>query len=167
MPSTPKTKEQKMPTGIVVIAEHADGHIKPVTYEIITFAKKLQHTTQSNPVKLLLLGDEVIDPAQELAEKSGLDVTRVQIPEMRSYNGELYLRVLTEYFSDKPPAFVCIAHTSQGLDYAPAEISDITESGIFEYLATLDEVREKQRRFLDVSAETTQVAIEQVCARPD
>ena len=120
MPSKPKTKEQKRPTGIVVIAEHADGHIKPVTYEIIAFAKKLQHTTQSNPVKLLLLGDEVINPAQELAEKSGLDVTGVQIPEMRSYNGELYLRVLTEYFSDKPPAFVCIAHTSQGLDYAPA-----------------------------------------------
>jgi electron transfer flavoprotein alpha subunit len=109
-----------MGNNIVVIAEQADGQIRPVTYEIISFAKKLQHTTRSNPIKVFLLADEVENLAQELAEKSGLDVMAVQVPEMEGYNGELYLRVLTEFISDIQPGFVCIAHTSQGLDYAPA-----------------------------------------------
>ncbi|MBT8370493.1 MAG: electron transfer flavoprotein subunit alpha/FixB family protein, partial [Deltaproteobacteria bacterium] len=109
-----------MGNSIVVIAEHAESQIRPVTYEIISFAKKLQRSTHSIPVKVLLLADEVKNPAHELADKSGLDVTAVQIPEMTGYNGELYLRVLTEFLPDMQPAFVCIAHTSQGLDYAPA-----------------------------------------------
>lgn len=120
MPSKPKPKEQKMPTGIVVIAEHADGHIRPVTYEIISFAKKLQRRAPSNRINVVLLADKVENPAQMLADKSGLDITAVQISTMPHYNGELYLRVLTDILSDTPPAFVCIAHTSQGLDYAPA-----------------------------------------------
>ena len=109
-----------MGNNIVVIAEHADGHIRPVTYEIISFAKKLQRRAPSNQIKVVLLADKVENPAQTLADKSGLDVTAVQIPKMPHYNGELYLRVLTDILSDTPPAFVCIAHTSQGLDYAPA-----------------------------------------------
>jgi len=109
-----------MGNNIVVIAEHAEGQIRPVTYEIISFAKKLQRSTPSKSVKVLLLADDAENPAHELADKSGLDVTAVQIPEMTGYNGELYLRVLAEFLSDMPPAFVCIAHSSQGLDYAPA-----------------------------------------------
>jgi len=109
-----------MGNNIVVIAEHADGHIRPVTYEIISFAKKLQRSAPSNRIKVVLLADKVENPAQALADKSGLDVTAVQIPQMPHYNGELYLHVLTDILSDRPPAFVCIAHTSQGLDYAPA-----------------------------------------------
>ena len=109
-----------MPTKIVVIAEHAEGHTRPVTYEIISFAKKLQRRIRSKPVEVLILAEEVENPAREIAEKSGLDVTAVQCAKMSGYNGELYLRVLTEYLAANPPAFVCIAHTSQGLDYAPA-----------------------------------------------
>jgi electron transfer flavoprotein alpha subunit len=122
MSKTPKQKDKKQirPKGIVVIAEHADGRIRPVTYEIISFAKQLQGSTPSNPIKLLLLADENQNPARELADKSGLDVAVVQIPEMTTYNGELYTHVLNEIFTERHPAFVCIAHTSQGMDYAPA-----------------------------------------------
>jgi polysaccharide pyruvyl transferase WcaK-like protein len=49
-----------------------------------------------------------------------------------------------------------------GLDYAPAEIADITAKGILDYLRTLDEVRDRQRLFLEASAETTQAAIDKV-----
>ena len=109
-----------MGNNIVVIAEHVDDHIKPVTYEIISFAKKLQRSTQLNSVKVLLLAEEVQISAHELAEKSGLDVIAIQIPELTIYNGERYLQVLLEFLPDMQPAFVCIAHTTQGLDYAPA-----------------------------------------------
>ncbi len=109
-----------VPNGIVVVAEHTAGQIRPVTYEVISFAKKLQRRTSSSPIKVLLLADEVENPARELADKSGLDVTAMHIPKMTGYSGELYLQVLTEFLADMRPAFVCIGHTSQGQDYAPA-----------------------------------------------
>jgi electron transfer flavoprotein alpha subunit len=113
-------KKHKMPASIVIVAEHADGRIRPVTYEVISFAKKLQRRTSYSPIKVVLLADEVEHPARELADQSGLDVTAMCIPPMADYNGELYVQVLTQFLADMHPAFVCIAHTSQGQDYAPA-----------------------------------------------
>jgi electron transfer flavoprotein alpha subunit len=109
-----------MGNNIVVIAEHADGQVKPVTYELISFAKKLQRSSRLDPIRVLLLADETDDPAREIAENTGLDVTAIQIPKMVNYNGELYTHALAELLAGRPPSFVCIAHTSQGSDYAPA-----------------------------------------------
>jgi len=120
MTSKPPTQKQKMTSAIVIVAEHAEGRIKPVTYEVIAFARKLQRHTSSSPISILLLADEVENPAQELADRCGLDVTAMRIPAMQSYNGELYVQVLAEFLADMHPAFVCTAHTSQGQDYAPA-----------------------------------------------
>jgi electron transfer flavoprotein alpha subunit len=104
---------------IVVIAEHADGQIRPVTYELVAFAKKLQRATGSTPIRVILLADDVKGLAQDLADNTGLDVTAMQLPEMAYYNGELYTHALAEHFADHHPSFVCIAQTSQGSDYAP------------------------------------------------
>ena len=106
--------------GIVVIAEQASGQIKPVVYEVIAFARKLQRNTDSGSIKVLLLSDKIENPARVLADQSGLDVTGIQIPEMESYSGEVYLQALTEVLAEMQPGFVCMAHSSQGLDYAPA-----------------------------------------------
>ena len=120
-----KAAEEKStpPTGsnrIVIVAEHEQGRIKPVTYEVVYFARKLQRCTSAGPLSVLLLADEVENPARELADRCGLDVTAMQIPAMASYNAEIYLQVLAEFLADLRPAYVCIAHTSQGQDYAPA-----------------------------------------------
>ena len=92
----------------------------PVVYEIISFATKLQRSATTHSIKILLLADDAENPAREFAEQSGLDVSAIQIPQMTGYSGELYLQALSEVLSDMQPAFVCIAHTSQGQDYAPA-----------------------------------------------
>jgi electron transfer flavoprotein alpha subunit len=115
-----KNEKQIMQNSIVVIAEHADGQIRPVTYELLAFAKKLQRATRSIPIRVILLADEVKGLARDIADNTGLDVTAVQIPEMANYNGELYTHALTDLLADMHPSFVCIAHTSQGSDYAPA-----------------------------------------------
>ena len=109
-----------MQNSIVVIAEHSDGQTRPVTYELLAFAKKLQRATRSIPIRVILLADEVKGLAQDIADNTGLDVTAVQIPEMANYNGELYTHALADLLADLHPSFVCIAHTSQGSDYAPA-----------------------------------------------
>lgn len=104
---------------IVVIAEHAAGHIKPVTYELIAFGKKLQQR-KSQTLEVIILGNEVTHLARKIADISGLDVTAIENSEAASYNGELYIEVLSVHLHDHQPAYVCIAHTSQGLDFAPS-----------------------------------------------
>ena len=109
-----------MGNDIVIVAEHCDGQIRPVTYELLAFAKKLQRAIRSIPIRVILLADEVKGLAPEIADHTGLDVMAVETPEMAHYNGELYTHVLADLLADLHPSFVCIAHTSQGSDYAPA-----------------------------------------------
>jgi electron transfer flavoprotein alpha subunit len=105
---------------IVVIAEHSGGQIRPVTYELVAFAKKLQRATGSAPIRVILLADDPKGLAQELADNTGLDVTAMQLTGMRYYSGEVYTYALAKHFANLHPSFVCIAQTSQGSDYAPA-----------------------------------------------
>ena len=125
-----------MTNNIAVIAEHTDGLVKPVTYELIAFAKKLPEA-KSKSIKVFILGAEILNPAQEIADESGLDVTGFEIPGMSVYNGELYSMVLAEHFCSARPRYVCIAHTSQGSDFAPAlalELNGACISGIEDVL---------------------------------
>jgi electron transfer flavoprotein alpha subunit len=55
-----------------------------------------------------------------MAETWGLDVTAVQVPGLASYNGEIYQSVLTDLLGEFEAAYVCSAHSSQGMDFAPA-----------------------------------------------
>jgi electron transfer flavoprotein alpha subunit len=108
-----------MPKSIIVIADHAGGRVNPVTYELIALADRLQQA-ESPTVKVFILGAEVRDLAKEIADQSGLVVTALEIPEMRVYNGEIYRNVLSQDLADDLPAYVCVAHTSRGQDFAPA-----------------------------------------------
>lgn len=104
---------------IIVIAEHFNGDIKQVTYELIAFALKLQQI-RGSAVKVIILGADVTECANEIAEKNGLEVTAVQVPGLITYNGEIYRNLLAKLMHDFHPSYICVAHTSQGLDFAPA-----------------------------------------------
>jgi electron transfer flavoprotein alpha subunit len=132
----------KMTNKIAVIAEHAGGRLKPVTFELIAFAKKLRQS-KSPAIQVLILGAEIKSLAQEIADESGLAVVGFEIPAMPDYNGELYNRILAEYFNADRPGYVCIAHTSRGSDFAPALAMDLNGaciSGIEDVLTFEDGV---------------------------
>jgi len=131
-----------MTNKIVVIAEHADGRINPVTFELIAFAKKLPEA-KSQAIQVVILGAEIQNLARIIADESGLDVMGLEVPGMPVYNGELYNRVLAEYFTGVAPLYVCIAHTSRGSDFAPAlaiELNGACISGIEDVLTFEDGV---------------------------
>jgi electron transfer flavoprotein alpha subunit len=113
-----------MRNGIVIIAEHADGKLKPVTYELLAFAGKLQQLT-SQSVSVLILGADVSSLAELIADRSSLDVTALAVPDLAEYNGELYSGILAEYFRAHRPAFVCVAHSSQGQDFGPVLAAEL------------------------------------------
>jgi electron transfer flavoprotein alpha subunit len=110
--------DDSMEKSIVVVAEHAAGRIKPATYELLAFAAKIKEA-RPLPITVVILGEEVVDLAREIADNCGYDVTAVQIPGMAYYNGEATIQALTALLATMRPAFVCIAQTSQGMDYAP------------------------------------------------
>jgi electron transfer flavoprotein alpha subunit len=113
-----------MRDGIVVIAEHGDGKLKPVTYELIAFAGKLQQLT-SHSIRVLILGADILSLAEVIAGQSSLDVTAFAIPDLPDYNGELYSGILAEHLRAHRPAFVCVAHSSQGQDFAPVLAAEL------------------------------------------
>jgi len=108
-----------MARSIVVVAEHCEGEIPPVCYELAAFAKELRQLHPAT-VRILILGDPIKDIARGLSEKTGLEVIGIQVPGLRSYTCEAYKKILGDFLLEMSPSYVCVPHTSTGWDYAPA-----------------------------------------------
>ncbi len=101
---------------VIVIAEHAEGNLRPVTFELIECARTLQQLG-SDEVKVIILGDDISQLAVEIAETSGKDIIAIKVPGLDSYNSDVYKKVLVETLSALNSSYVCIAHTTQGMDF--------------------------------------------------
>ena len=112
-----------MSQSIVVIAEHAEGRVRPVTYELVAFSRALQEQMPAADIKIIVITDAIITDAigvaETLAIKTGLSVSAVHVPGLAGYNAEVYKNVLARILSDWQPSYMCTAHSSQGLDFAP------------------------------------------------
>ncbi|MBI5594340.1 MAG: electron transfer flavoprotein subunit alpha/FixB family protein [Deltaproteobacteria bacterium] len=108
-----------MSQSIVVIAEHAEGQARPITYELAAFARTLQKEMPSPDIKIVIIGDAVDSVAQAIARRTGLNVFAIRVPDLAGYNAEVYKNVLTDVLTDWRPSHVCAAHSTQGLDFAP------------------------------------------------
>ena len=108
-----------MEQSIIIIAEHFEGELRPVTYELVGFALQLQRFCPAG-IKLVVLGDDVGGLAREAAGSTGLDVVAVNMRGLGTYNGEVYKHMLSERLPDLNPVYICMAHTTQGADLAPS-----------------------------------------------
>ena len=102
----------------MVIAEHFQGEIRPVTHELVRFAEALQEVRPAG-IQILVLGEKVEGLAKSLAKTTGKDVLGILAPQLTRYNGQAYKTVLHEVLREHPPAYVCVAHSSRGSDFAP------------------------------------------------
>lgn len=107
------------PPFIIVIAEHFEGRLKPVTFELVAFAKKIRRI-EPGDIKVLILGQDAAKLGQQIAATCALDTWVVEVPELVFYNGEVYQQVLVQLLAAQKPSYICCAHSSQGLDFAPA-----------------------------------------------
>lgn len=103
---------------IVIVAEHFRGKVRPVTYESVSCARKLQ-AIEAADLKAVILGNDVKALAVEPAETTGLDVIGLSSPHLSEYNGEVYKDALEDLLQDLRPAYVCVPATTQGADLAP------------------------------------------------
>lgn len=103
--------------GIFVLAEHRQGQIRDITYEMLTKARELAEKANVN-VTAVLLGNNVKEHAKNLAEYAST-VIIVEDAKLENFNSEAYKKVLSSLITMHKPLLVMTGHTSQGVDLAP------------------------------------------------
>ncbi len=105
-------------SGIFAIVEHVEGRATPATHDVIACATRLGHMTNAR-VRAIVVGDEIGGLSREIAEKTGVDVIEARTTGRALYNGEVYTRVVERIVEKRRPLYICAAHSSRGLDFAP------------------------------------------------
>jgi electron transfer flavoprotein alpha subunit len=103
---------------ITIIAEHFEGKIRPVTYELVAFAHEIQKFSLQK-ILMVILETATTSMADEIAQTACIDVVSLQHPTLGSYNQEHYISVLEKWLLKNPFSCLCTAHTTQGMDFAP------------------------------------------------
>ncbi|MBS3947016.1 MAG: electron transfer flavoprotein subunit alpha/FixB family protein [Dethiobacter sp.] len=103
---------------IFVLAEHRRGELREVSLEMLAAASSVA-SELGGKVLAVLLGSGVDSFAEKLAGYSD-SVLYVDDPLFADYNSEKYQRVMSALISQYNPELVMIAHTTQGVDMAPA-----------------------------------------------
>ena len=103
-----------MTNDILILAEHLNGKLSDISYEMVGKAKQLAPAFGGKVIAVLLGSG-----AQALAESIGADsVLYVDDPVLADFNPEAYSRVLVALIKERSPRLVMIGNTSAGMDLA-------------------------------------------------
>ncbi|MBS4023960.1 MAG: electron transfer flavoprotein subunit alpha/FixB family protein [Dethiobacter sp.] len=103
---------------ILVLAEHRCNELREVSFEMLTAASKVAPQL-GGEIVTVLIGSGVGSFAEKLAGYSD-KVLFVDDPLFANYNSEAYQKVMSELIKQYSPELVMVAHTTQGVDMAPA-----------------------------------------------
>jgi electron transfer flavoprotein alpha subunit len=103
---------------IFVLAEHRRGELREVSLEMLAAASAVAPQLGGN-ITAILLGSGVNSFAEKLAGYSD-KVLYVDDPLFAEYNSEKYQLALSGLIGRYQPELVMVAHTTQGVDMAPA-----------------------------------------------
>ena len=99
------------------MAEHRQGQIRDITYEMLTKARELAEKA-SMELTAVILGSNVKEHAKTLVEYTN-KVMVVEDAKLENFNSEAYKKVLSSLITMHKPLLVMTGHTSQGVDLAP------------------------------------------------
>ena len=102
---------------ILVLAEHRQGQMRDITFEMLTKGRELAGKTGAELVAILL-GKGVREQAKSLAEYARI-VLFVDDTRLENFNSEAYRKILSNLISEHKPVLVLMGHTSYGVDLAP------------------------------------------------
>jgi len=105
-------------TEIFVLAEHRQGQIRDITFEMLTKGKELAEKTNSD-LTAVLLGKQVKEQAKTLSQYAK-KVLLVEDAKLENFNSEAYHKVLSNLINEHKPLLTMIGHTSFGVDLAPS-----------------------------------------------
>lgn len=100
---------------IFLIAEHKDGQIKRVSYEILS-----ELVRQKTTVTVVLPGGpSVAGLASSFGQYGATKVLVLESPQLEKYSTEGYANALHQCLSSQDPAVIVTGATSQGKDFLP------------------------------------------------
>ncbi|MDY6826133.1 MAG: electron transfer flavoprotein subunit alpha/FixB family protein [Bacillota bacterium] len=103
---------------ILVLAEHRQGTLREITFEMLAVASQLASNMGGEAV-VLLIGSGMDEMAARIASY-GVKVLVVDDPLFENFNGEKYQKVISAVIDDLKPLVVMTGHTAQGVDFMPA-----------------------------------------------
>jgi electron transfer flavoprotein alpha subunit len=103
--------------GIFVLAEHRQGELRDISFEMLTKGKTLSRET-GKALTAVLFGHRAGELADHL--KTWADrVILVEDPRLENYNSEAYQAVLGNLVAHEKPSLVLVGHTAFGMDLGP------------------------------------------------
>ena len=102
---------------IFVLAEHRQGQVRDITYEMLTKARELAAKTSAEVIAVML-GKNVKEHAKAIAEYAK-SVLVVEDERLENFNSEAYRTILTKLIAEHKPILLMMGHTSYGVDLAP------------------------------------------------
>jgi electron transfer flavoprotein alpha subunit len=103
---------------ILVLAEHRQGVIRDVTFEMLTKGRELAGKTNTE-LTAVLLGKDIENHTKTLSDYAK-KVLLVEDPKLENFNSEAYQKVLSNIIRERKPLLTLIGHTSFGVDLAPS-----------------------------------------------
>ncbi len=110
---------------VLVVAEHDNRTVAEVTYEAAGFASKVADATAFNMVAMCVIGHPVEPLAKEVHQRTAYRVLGFDTPQAQTYQAHVYRSVLTRVCRLLAPRFICVPHTSTGLDFGPSLAVDL------------------------------------------
>ncbi len=104
--------------GVYVFAQQVDNEISSIAFELLGKAKDLAKDLNTD-VTAVLLGSEVKDLADKLAEYGADKVIVVDDPELKVYRTEPYAHALSSVINQYKPEIVLVGATAIGRDLGP------------------------------------------------
>jgi electron transfer flavoprotein alpha subunit len=100
---------------VLVVAEQREGRLNRATWEAIAAAQQV-----GQPVSIAVLGSGIESVASELAAADVTAIIVVEADALGDYTADGYVAALASLIGSESSALVCLPHTYQTRDFAPA-----------------------------------------------
>ena len=104
--------------GVWVVAEHHNGEVHPVSFELLGVGRTLADKLGVE-LAATLVGNQLQDAANELIGHGADRVYLVEHPDLIPFNDEPHSKVLTELIREKKPEILLAGATAMGRSFIP------------------------------------------------
>jgi electron transfer flavoprotein alpha subunit len=150
---------------VLAIAEHRQGELRDVSYEIVSAGRELTDFT-GGELDLAVIGGDV-DAHADALNLEGVR-TIYTVDEGDEFNHDVYVQAVEQLVEEVDPDHVLMPHSVNGWDYAPALANRVgrpivTDTIGFQLDGSLEIVREmygsKVETILEVNADKTAITV--------
>ena len=125
---TAETEDLESYKGVWVVAEHYDGALHSVSFELLGAGRKLADKLKVE-LAAVLIGHQLEEGANELIGYGADRVYLAEHQDLAAFNDESYANVLTELIKEKKPEILLAGATAMGRSFIP-RVAVAVETGL-------------------------------------